>query len=81
MFVKDDPISTRENEKALFRDLEFMSRDARWYGYPVPLALAHEGCKMSYEDLRLIREIARDVQTQMGIEDRKTDPLRADYNL
>ncbi len=81
VFVKDDPISTRENEKALFRDLEFMSRDARWYGYPVSLALAHEGCKMSYEDLRLIREIARDVQTQMGLEDRKTDPLRADYNL
>ncbi|MFW9845565.1 MAG: hypothetical protein ACFFD6_02370, partial [Candidatus Thorarchaeota archaeon] len=81
VLVWNDPIATRENEKALFRDLEFMSRDARWYGYPVPLALAHEACKLSYEDLRLAREICMDVRRELGFEDRKTDPLRADYNL
>ncbi len=81
VFVPNDPVATRENEKALFCDLEFMSRDARWYGYPVPLALAHESCKLSYEDLRLAREICRDVRIEMGLEPRKTDPPRADYNL
>lgn len=81
IFVADDPKATRENEKALFRELEFMSRDARWYGFPVALALAHEGCKVSYEDLRLAREICQDVRHEMGFDDKKAEPLRADYNL
>ncbi|MHA1769141.1 MAG: hypothetical protein ACTSV3_04755 [Candidatus Thorarchaeota archaeon] len=81
VFVPDDPHATRENEKALFRELEFMSRDARWYGYPVPLALAHESCKLSYEDLRLAREICQDVRTEMGYDNKKSEPLRADYDL
>jgi hypothetical protein len=81
VFVRGDPVATRQNEKALFRDIEFMSRDARWYGYPVPLALAHEACKLSYEDLRLAREICRDVRHEIGLETRKTEPLRVDYNL
>ncbi|MFX1260473.1 MAG: hypothetical protein ACFFAZ_00155 [Promethearchaeota archaeon] len=81
VFVRSDPVATRQNEKALFRDIEFMSRDARWYGYPVPLALAHEACKLSYEDLRLAREICKDVRHEIGLESRKTEPLRADYNL
>jgi len=80
IFVPGDPKTTRENEKTLFRELEFMSRDARWYGYPVPLALAHESCKLSYEDLRLAREISSDVLKEVGLVDRKTQPLRADYN-
>ncbi len=81
VFVPNDPIGTRQNEKALFRDLEFMSRDARWYGYPVPLALAHESCKLSYEDLRLAREISLEVRRELGLEDRKVEPLRIDYSL
>lgn len=80
IFVAGDPKATRENEKALFRELEFMSRDARWYGYPVALALAHENCKLSYEDLKITREIVRDVLREIGI-DRKTESYRADYNL
>jgi hypothetical protein len=81
IFVANDPKATRENEKALFRELEFMSRDARWYGFPVALALAHESCKLSYEDLRLAREVCQDVRHEMGFDDKKTEPLRADYNL
>ncbi|MFX0107315.1 MAG: hypothetical protein ACFE7R_03460 [Candidatus Hodarchaeota archaeon] len=81
VFVPNDPVATRQREKALFCELEFLSRDARWYGYPVPLALAHEACKLSYEDLRLAREVCRDVRTEMGLDEKKTDPLRADYNL
>jgi len=80
IFVPGDPKATRENEKALFRELEFMSRDARWYGYPVALALAHESCKLSYDDLKITKEIVRDVLHELGI-DRKTESLRADYNL
>ena len=79
--VDGDPQSTRENELALFREIEFMSRDARWYGYPVALALAHENCKLSFEDLRLAKEIARDVRLELGFDDRKTESLRTDYNL
>jgi hypothetical protein len=80
VFVPNDPRKTRENEKALFKELEFMSRDARWYGYPVPLALAHEECKMSYDDLRLAREVCQDVLNELGT-DKKAAPLRADYDI
>ncbi len=58
-----------------------MSRDARWYGYPVPLALAHEYCKLSYEDLRLAKEVCMDVRSEMGLERRKAQDLRADYDM
>jgi hypothetical protein len=81
VFVPNDPKMTRENEKALFRDIEFMSRDARWYGYPVALALAHEECKLSYGDLRLAKEIADDVLLELGMGPRRTAPLREDYYL
>jgi hypothetical protein len=81
IFVDGDPRETRENEQALFRELEFMSRDARWYGYPVALALAHESCKLSYEDLRIAKEIVRDVRHELGFEDRKTESYRTDYDL
>ncbi|MDF1538030.1 MAG: hypothetical protein P1Q69_03915 [Candidatus Thorarchaeota archaeon] len=81
IYVPNDPVATRANEKDLFSDLEFMSRDARWYGYPVALGLAHETCKMSYEDLRLAREIVEDILRQIGQEGRKAAPLREDYNL
>ncbi len=81
IFVPNNPKATRDNEKELFRDLEFMSRDARWYGYPVALGLAHETCKISYEDVRLAREIVEDILRSMGQELRKTTPLREDYNL
>ncbi|MGD2072446.1 MAG: hypothetical protein PVG65_03045 [Candidatus Thorarchaeota archaeon] len=81
ILVHDDPIATRKNELVLFKELEFMSRDARWYGYPVALALAHESCKLSYEDLRLAREVCREVRFEMGFGSDKTEPLRVDYNL
>ncbi len=81
IFVPNDPISTRANEKALFAEIEFMSRDARWYGYPVPLALAHNSCKLSYEDLRLAREVCDDVLKELKRDGIKAEPLRADYDL
>jgi len=81
IFVPGDPGATRVNEKALFAELEFMSRDARWYGYPVPLALAHESCKLSYEDLRLAKEVCMDVRSEMKLDRREAQDLRADYNL
>ena len=81
IFVRGDPVTTRANEKQLFRDLEFMSRDARWYGYPVALALAHEACKLSYEDLGLAREVYRDILRASNQDPRRAVPLREDYNL
>jgi len=81
IFVPGDSGATRANEKALFAELEFMSRDARWYGYPVPLALAHESCKLGYEDLRLAKEVCMDVRSEMNLERREAQPLRADYDL
>lgn len=81
IFVPNDPISTRANEKALFAEIEFMSRDARWYGYPAPLALAHNSCKLSYEDLRLAREVCDDVLKELKRDGIKAEPLRADYDL
>ncbi len=81
IFVPNDPIATRNNEKNLFKDLEFISRDARYYGYPVALGLAHEACKISYEDIRLAREIVRDVRHELGFDPRRTEPLRDDLGV
>jgi len=81
IFVKDDPDSTRENERELFKEIEFMSRDARWYGYPVPLALAHEKCKLRYDDVKLAQEVCREVRHEMELGSEKTSPMRDDYNL
>jgi len=75
IFVPNDPLTTRINEKALFQELEFMSRDARWYGYPVALGLAHENCKIGFDDMRLAKEIFQDVTG------RKTTSLREDYDM
>ncbi|MHA2424597.1 MAG: hypothetical protein ACXAEF_07400, partial [Candidatus Thorarchaeota archaeon] len=81
ILVPGDSQATRANEKAVFRDLEFMSRDARWYGYPVALGLAHTTCKLSYEDMRLAKEIVDDILRAMNQEGRKASALREDYNL
>ena len=78
---RTDLAEDMEEAKTLFKELEFMSRDARWYGYPVALALAHESCKLSHEDLGLAREVCRDVRFEMGFGSDKTEPLRVDYNL
>ena len=80
ILVIGNPVETRRREIELFRELEFMSRDARWYGYPVALALAHEDCKLSYEDLRLAREVTRDILKELNL-DRRVTPMREDYNL
>jgi len=81
IFVPDDPDKTRENELALFRDLDLMSRDARWYGYPVALGLAHERCVLRRDDLRIAREIGRVVQREAHLDFGDIGPLREDYNL
>ncbi|MFX1482725.1 MAG: hypothetical protein ACFFCP_05990 [Promethearchaeota archaeon] len=81
IYVPNNPEATRANEKALFAEIEFMSRDARWYGYPVPLALAHSSCKLSYEDLQLTREVCDDVLRELNRTEIKAEPLRADYDL
>ncbi|MEM2143059.1 MAG: hypothetical protein QXQ81_07385, partial [Candidatus Thorarchaeota archaeon] len=81
IFVEGDADATRENEMSLFRDLEFMSRDARWYGYPVALALAHETCKVSFSDIQLAREICSDVLHELGLDSRIANEPREDYGL
>ncbi|MCF2135959.1 MAG: hypothetical protein K9W43_01855 [Candidatus Thorarchaeota archaeon] len=77
----EDSVKLRENEQALFRDLEFISRDARWYGYPVPLALAHEKCVLTYKDLKIARDIARTTLPEVGFKGRDSTSQRSDYNV
>ncbi len=81
IFVPNDPETTRENEIRLFSELEFISRDARYYGYPVALALAHEACRVSYEDVRLARAIAKDVYHELGYDPKRINPLRDDLGV
>ncbi|MHA1740981.1 MAG: hypothetical protein ACTSVD_02690 [Candidatus Thorarchaeota archaeon] len=76
-----DSETMKEKAKLVFRDLEFMSRDARWYGYPVPLGVAHERCVLRRDDLRMAREIARGLIRNVGLDSGKLDPLREDYNM
>ena len=81
ILVPNDPAATRANEQSLFRELEFMSRDARWYGYPVALALAHESCKVSYEDLEIAREVCADLFHEIGVDPRTARELREDFSM
>ncbi len=81
VFVEDDNEETHARERKLFRDLELMSRDARWYGYPVPLALAHVVCELKHEDVEVLRQMCREVRHGAGLDDRPVRPLREDYGL
>ncbi len=81
IFVNGDPETTRANEITLFRDIELMSRDARWYGYPVPLALAHNECTLTRDNLRAIRHEARALLREIELDFTEVNPLREDYNL
>lgn len=61
----------KENEKTLFRELDFMSHDARWYGYPAPLSYAHDGCTIKDVEGILLIEQAISIAKEEGFEEEK----------
>ncbi len=77
----EDPDIQRANEQAVFRDLEFISRDARWYGYPVPLAIAHEKCVLKFKEVLIARDIARGALHSIGYKGRDSTRQREDLNV
>jgi hypothetical protein len=81
ILVPGDDMATRAREESLFKELEFMSRDARWYGYPVALALAHEACTVSYEDLEIAKEVYEDLCREMNMDPRTAREPRDDLGI
>jgi len=61
----------KENEIILFKELDFMSHDARWYGYPLPLSYAHDGCTIKDVEGMLLAEQAISIAKEEGFEEEK----------
>ncbi|WP_309492724.1 hypothetical protein [Candidatus Hecatella orcuttiae] len=56
----------RMNEINIFREIDFMSHDARWYGYPCPPAFAHLSCSLTREDRDLFYERVIEIGKEEG---------------
>jgi len=57
----------KEHEIALFRELDFMSHEANWYGYPCPPGFAHKKCTITHVIRELLTSRAIQIAKEMGI--------------
>ena len=73
--------SMKENERKLFGEIEYISRDARWFGYPVPLSFAHINCRVSREEAALMIERAISIAKEEGFDDEKLIDPRSRIGL
>lgn len=73
--------SMKENEKRLFGEIEYISRDARWFGYPAPLSFAHINCRVSKEEASLMIERAISIAKEEGFDDEKLIDPRSRIGL
>ncbi len=65
--IYDEDINTlHENEHQIFQDLDFMSRGIYWVGYPAPLAVAHNNCKISRDTERILYNMLIEIATGLG---------------
>jgi len=73
---RDDPEEMRNQEIKLFRDIDFFSHDARWFGYPAPLAFAHNECKITGRIKSILVEEAINVAREEGFDGEKLRDAR-----
>lgn len=71
----------KKNEIKLFSEIEYISRDARWFGYPIPLSFAHINCKVSREVASLMIERAISIAKEEGFDDEKLIDPRSRIGL
>jgi hypothetical protein len=64
------------NEIQLFQEIDFLSHDARWYGYPCPLSFAHLLSTIAGEGRELIVEQAVTIAKEEGFDEEKLIPAR-----
>ena len=81
IFGESNSEGIRDAEARLFHEIEYFSRDARWYGYPAPLAMAHENCIFQEQDANLAREILANSVEKRGLPRRIVLPNRSVYGL
>jgi len=67
----------RMNEIQLFQEIDFLSHDARWYGYPCPLSFAHLLTTIAGEGRALVMDQAITIAKEEGFDEEKLIPARA----
>ncbi len=67
--IYDDDINIlHEKEHQIFQDLDFMSRAIYWVGYPVPLAVAHNKCKIPIDTEKVLYSIVKEIAIELGFD-------------
>lgn len=74
--LDDDMKEMKRKEVRIFREIDFLSHDARWYGYPCPLAFAHNLCTISGEGREFLMDQAMSIAKQEGFDEEKLIPAR-----
>ncbi|NHI90873.1 MAG: hypothetical protein EAX96_00135 [Candidatus Lokiarchaeota archaeon] len=70
-YIQDsDPKIQQQNEIKIFKDLDFMAHEARWYGYPCPPAFAHEDCVITWDQQLIVSDKVVGVGKEMGLNER-----------
>mgnify|MGYP000527656757 CR=1 FL=1 len=67
----------REREIRLFQEIDFLSHDARWYGYPCPLSFAHLLSTIDWESRQFLIERAVTIAKEEGFDEDKIIPFRS----
>lgn len=68
IFNTDEEIM-KDHEIALFRELDFMSHEANWYGYPCPPGFAHKKCTLTYIVREVLTSRAIQIAKEFGIKE------------
>jgi hypothetical protein len=71
-----DEERSRTKEIQLFQEIDFISHDARWYGYPCPLSFAHLLTTIAGEGRELIAEQAITIAKEEGFDEERLIPAR-----
>ncbi|MHA1784464.1 MAG: hypothetical protein ACTSVE_04655, partial [Candidatus Helarchaeota archaeon] len=65
-----DPDVQKENEIKIFKDLDFMAHEARFYGYPCPPGFAHEDCVITWDQQLAISDHVIEIGKSLGLDER-----------
>jgi hypothetical protein len=80
IFDKDTEIM-KHNESTLFKELDFMSHEANWYGYPCPPGFAHKKCTISQIVREILASRAIQIAKELGMSEEHLTPARKKIGL
>lgn len=58
---------TRQNERAIFEDLDYTCHDQRCYGYPYPIKAAHDRASLTRDERSALRKQITDAAVEAGM--------------